>query len=99
MDTNENNDSIPVQIENANNFGDYFSDYAGICRYESGAGEFVCFSFLKSYVHPPLTKAGDMLTPEIGLQRVASVSMAEQQAHDLYHLLGSILHIKEGQED
>lgn len=33
-----------------------------------------------------------MFAPEVGLQRVASVSMTEDQAHNLYKLLGDILH-------
>lgn len=99
METKAINDSIPTQIENANNFGDYFSDFSGICRYTSGAGEFVCFNFLKTYVHPPLEKDGDMLAPEIGLQRVASVSMTEQQAHNLYKLLGDILNYRKTQQE
>ncbi|EAA2779736.1 hypothetical protein KG879_000675 [Salmonella enterica] len=92
METKDNKDGIPVQIENANNFGDYFSDFSGICTYTSGAGNFVCFNFLKTYVHPPFERDGEMFAPEIGLQRVASVSMTEEQAHNLYKLLGDILH-------
>ncbi|HCD6552204.1 TPA: hypothetical protein NDV16_004571 [Escherichia coli] len=79
-------------IENAEIYNDYFSDYSDACKYSSSAGEFICFNFfIKSYVFPPQQEDGGVPPPEITLHRIASVSMMEQQANELYSILGTIL--------
>ncbi|EFA4862165.1 TPA: hypothetical protein J1099_003576 [Escherichia coli] len=80
-------------IENAEIYNDYFSDYSDVCKYSSSAGKFICFNFfIKSYVFPPKEEDGCTPPPEIRLHRVASVSMMEQQADELYSILGALLH-------
>ncbi|APK95679.1 TPA: hypothetical protein JLU44_005112 [Escherichia coli] len=83
-------------IENAEIYNDYFSDYSDVCKYSSSAGEFICFNFfIKSYVFPPQKEDGGVPPPEITLHRIASVSMMEQQANELYSILGMILQKRE----
>lgn len=83
-------------IENAEIYNDYFSDYSDVCKYSSSAGEFICFNFfIKSYVFPPQKEDGGVPPPEITLHRIASVSMMEQQANELYSILGTILQKRE----
>ncbi|EGH39865.1 TPA: hypothetical protein JLQ01_001383 [Escherichia coli] len=83
-------------IENAEIYNDYFSDYSDVCKYSSSAGEFICFNFfIKSYVFPPQKEDGCVPPPEITLHRIASVSMMEQQANELYSILGTILQKRE----
>ncbi|EOS8621996.1 hypothetical protein ACNOY6_001675 [Escherichia coli] len=83
-------------IENAEIYNDYFSDYSDACKYSSSAGEFICFNFfIKSYVFPPQQEDGGVPPPEITLYRIASVSMMEQQANELYSILGTILQKRE----
>ncbi|ELF6859636.1 hypothetical protein RNL93_000260 [Escherichia coli] len=83
-------------IENAEIYNDYFSDYSDDCKYSSSAGEFICFNFfIKSYVFPPQQEDGGVPPPEITLHRIASVSMMEQQANELYSILGTILQKRE----
>ncbi|EFG9297976.1 hypothetical protein BL926_002985 [Escherichia coli] len=83
-------------IENAEIYNYYFSDYSDACKYSSSAGEFICFNFfIKSYVFPPQQEDGGVPPPEITLHRIASVSMMEQQANELYSILGTILQKRE----
>ncbi|EFG7354826.1 TPA: hypothetical protein ACGTIZ_004945 [Escherichia coli] len=83
-------------IENAEIYNDYFSDYSDACKYSSSAGEFICFNFfIKSYVFPPQQEDGGVPPPETTLHRIASVSMMEQQANELYSILGTILQKRE----
>ncbi|EFC1623230.1 TPA: hypothetical protein NNQ87_000366 [Shigella sonnei] len=83
-------------IEDAEIYNDYFSDYSDVCKYSSSAGEFICFNFfIKSYVFPPQKEDGCVPPPEITLHRIASVSMMEQQANELYSILGTILQKRE----
>ncbi len=51
--------------------------------------------FIKSYVFPPQQEDGGVPPPEITLHRIASVSMMEQQANELYSILGTILQKRE----